>query len=344
MTDRQTGIIIVKEAGNSMTIKEVAELAEVSTAAVSRYFNGGSLSEDKRKRIKKVVEKNAYMPNVMAKTMRTGRSGQIGVIIPRIQSHSMSRVLSGLMEKLDERGYNIILCCTFGKREKEVQFINSMQQGRLEGIVLMGTSMTPMLRETIADCTIPIVVTGQNFKNVPCVYHDDETAMYDMAKRVLAKRKNVVFIGVDESDPATGKARKKGVLKAFREAGVELEDVPCIISDYSAECGYIAGQELLKKYPQADGVICASDHIAHGVLRALKDAGKKIPKDIGITGVGDSWADMITNPTLTTVELFYEECGNVAGTLLLRLIDEPDVTHAIDRIKLGYSILERGSI
>ena len=105
-----------------------------------------------------------------------------------------------------------------------------------------------------------------------------------------------------------------------------------------------AVKELLKKYPKADGVICASDHIAHGVARALKDAGKKIPKDIGITGVGDSWADLITNPALTTVELFYEECGNVAGTLLLRLIDEPDVTHAIDRIKLGYNIVERGSI
>ena len=327
-----------------MTIKEVAELAGVSTAAVSRYFNGGSLSEEKRKKIKKVVEKNSYMPNALAQTMRTGRSGQIGVIIPRIQSHSMSRVLSGLMGKLDERGYNIILGCTFGKREKEVRFINDMQRGGLDGIVLMGTHMTPMLKETIADCTVPLVVTGQNFKNVPCVYHDDETAMYDMAKRVLAKRKNVVFIGVDESDPATGKARKKGVQKAFREAGIEPEDMPYIISDFAAEGGYHAGQELLKKYPKADGVICATDHIAHGVARALKDAGKKIPKDIGITGVGDSWADLITNPALTTVELFYEECGNVAGTLLLRLIDEPDVTHAIDRIKLGYNIVERGSI
>lgn len=327
-----------------MTIKEVAELAEVSTAAVSRYFNGGSLSEEKRKRIKKVVEKNDYTPNAVAQTMRTGRSGQVGVIIPRIQSHSMSRVLTGLMEMLDERGKTIILGCTFGDRNEEVQFVESMQRGGMEGIILMGTSLTPRLRGAIADCRIPLVVTGQNFKNVPCVYHDDETALYDMAKRVLAKRKRVVYIGVDEADTAVGKARKKGAQKAFREAGLDPAAMPCILSDFDVEGGYIAGLELLKEYPDADGVICASDHIAHGVIRALKDAGRKLPKDVGVTGVGDSWADLISDPTLTTVALYYEECGRVAGKLLLDLIDDPETTRAVDRIKLGYEIVERGSI
>ena len=327
-----------------MTIKEVAELAGVSTAAVSRYFNGGSLSEDKRKRIKKVVEKTDYSPNAVAQTMRTGKSGKIGVIIPRIQSHSMSRVLTGLMEILEGRGYHIILGCTFGKKESEAQYVDAMQKGGMEGIVLMGTSLTPVLRSAISDCRIPLVVTGQNFKGIPCVYHDDENAMRDMASLVLAKRKQVAYVGVDENDTATGKARKKGVQKAFREAGLDPNAMPYILSDFDVEGGYIAGQELLKKYPKADGVICASDHIAHGVMRALKDAGKKVPRDVSVTGVGDSWADLITDPTLTTVSLYYEECGRVAGRLLLDLIDEPEITHAVDRIKLAYEIVERGSI
>ena len=327
-----------------MTIKEVAELAGVSTAAVSRYFNGGSLSEEKQKRIKKVVEKNAYTPNVVAKTMRTGRSGQIGVIIPRIQSHSMSRVLTGLMEMMDERGMNIILECTFGNREDEVGFIENMQKGGMEGIVLMGTALTPHLRGAIADCKVPLVVTGQNFKNVPCVYHDDENAMREITARMLGKRKHVVHVGVDENDMAVGKARKKGAQKAFREAGLDPAAMPYILSDFDVEGGYVAGLELLKKYPEVDGVICATDHIAHGVMRALKDAGKKIPRDVSVTGVGDSWADLISDPTLTTVALYYEECGRVAGKLLLDLIDESETSHAVDRIKLGYEIVERGSM
>lgn len=327
-----------------MTIKEVADLAGVSTAAVSRYFNGGSLSEEKRKKIKQIVETNSYTPNVLAQTMRTGRSGQIGVIIPRIQSHSMSRVLTGLVGRLDERGYNVILGCTFGKNEKEPHFIREMQRSMLDGIVLMGTVMTPVLKEAIADCRIPLVVTGQNFKKVPCVYHDDENALYDLARHMLKKRKNIVYVGVDESDLCMGKARKKGVQKALKEAGVEPADMQYILSDFAVEGGYAAGQELLRKYPEADGVICASDHIAHGVIRALKDAGKKIPKDVSVAGVGDSWADLITDPKLTTVEYFYEECGAVAGQLLLQMLDDPDTFHSIDRIKLGYRVVERGSI
>lgn len=327
-----------------MTIKEVAELAEVSTAAVSRYFNGGSLSEEKRQRIREVVEQNSYTPNTVAKTMRTGRSGQVGVIVPRLQSHSMSRVLTGLMEMLEERGMGIILGYTFGNKENEVQFIESMQKSGMEGIVLMGTALTPRLRGVIADCDIPIVVTGQNFRNVACVYHDDENAMRDMTGRVLAKRKHVVYVGVDEDDPAAGKARKKGAQKAFREAGIDPADMPYILSGFDVEGGYVAGRELLKKYPKVDGVVCASDHIAHGVMRALKDAGKKIPKDVSVTGVGDSWADLITDPTLTTVALYYEECGRVAGQLLLSMLDDPETSRAVDRIKLGYEIVERGSV
>jgi len=327
-----------------MTIKEVAELAGVSTAAVSRYFNGGSLSMEKSERIRAVVEKNSYTPNAVAQAMRTGRSGQIGVIVPKIQSHSVSLVLTGLMEHLEEQGYSTLLGCTFGRKEAEAEYIESMQKSGAEGIILMGTTMTALLRTAIADCRIPLVVAGQNYKNVPCVYHDDENAMRDMATLVLTKRKHVAYIGVNEADSATGKTRKKGVQKAFRKAGLDPDAMPHIISGFDVESGYLAGQELLKKYPKTDGVICASDHIAHGVMRALKDAGKAVPEDVSVTGVGDSWEDLITDPTLTTVGLYYEECGRAAAKLLQELIEEPEAADAANRIKLGYEIVERGSI
>ena len=97
-----------------MTIKEIAELAGVSTAAVSRYFNGGSLSNEKREQIRRVVEEYSYIPNALAQTMRTGRSGQIGVIVPYIHSYSMSKIMSGVAEGLKENNYSFILGCTDG--------------------------------------------------------------------------------------------------------------------------------------------------------------------------------------------------------------------------------------
>ena len=327
-----------------MTIKEVAEMAGVSTAAVSRYFNGGSLSEEKRKKIKKTIDKTQFSPNALAQTMRTGKSGNIGVIIPDIKSHSMSRVLTGLVSSLENDNYYAIIGCTYGEKEKEVQFIETMQRGSLDGIVLMGTVMTPHLKETINDCKIPVVITGQNFKGLTCVYHDDENAMHDMAELVLKKRKKVAFIGVNEADTATGKSRRKGVEKAFINNGLDFSKAPRETASFTAESGYEAGKRLVAAHPDIDGVICASDHIAHGVMRAFKEAGKKIPEDVSVTGVGDSWADMISEPQLTTVGLYYEDCGKVAGDLLLEMINDPDRSGRINQIKLGYTIIERGSI
>ena len=87
---------------SNMTIKEVARMAGVSPAAVSRYFNGGSLGKDKQLRIRNVVEKTGFRPNPLAQTMRTGRSGQIGVIVPKIQSDSVTRILKGISCAMEE--------------------------------------------------------------------------------------------------------------------------------------------------------------------------------------------------------------------------------------------------
>ena len=229
-----------------MTIKEVAEQAGVSTAAVSRYFNGGSLSDEKREKIRKVVEKNNYSPNALAQTMRTGKSGQIGVIVPYIHSDSMSQIMEGIAEGLKANDYSFILACTDGEKEKEVKFIESMQKGRMDGIILMGTVMTPHLKDVIANSVVPIVVTGQSFNGVSSVYHDDVHCMTDIAQLMLKKRKHIAYVGVDEEDVAVGQSRRKGVEKAFIEAGIDTDELIIGKSDYTMQGGYNETMRLLR--------------------------------------------------------------------------------------------------
>ena len=152
-----------------MTIKDIAKEAGVSSAAVSRYFNGGSLGKDKQEIIRKVVEKYGYTPNQTAHSMRTGKSGQIGVIVPKIHSDSLSQVMHGIAGELQVNDYTLILGITESDPEREVNYIKTMQLNRMEGIILMGTCMTPHLKNTIAQCDIPIVVMRQAFKGVSCI-------------------------------------------------------------------------------------------------------------------------------------------------------------------------------
>lgn len=327
-----------------MTIKEVAEQAGVSTAAVSRYFNCGSLSDDKRKKIREVVEKNNYTPNALAQTMRTGKSGQIGVIVPYIHSDSMSQIMEGIAEGLKENDYSFILACTDGEKEKEVMFIESMQKGGMDGIILMGTVMTPHLKDTISNSRIPIVVTGQSFNGVSSVYHDDVHCMKDITRIMLKKRKKIAYVGVDEEDAAVGRARRKGVEMAFIEAGIDTGNLIIGKSDFTMKGGYNETLRLLKEYPDFDGLICATDRIAHGAILALRESGKKVPKDVSVTGVGNSWADIVSQPQLTTVKLYFEECGRVAVRILMQTIKSEDNDFPVRNVKLGYQIVERGSI
>ena len=134
-------------------------------------------------------------------------------------------------------------------------------------------------------------------------------------------RKRIVYIGVTEEDRAAGLERRIGVQEALRAAGLDAEGLPCETADFNAQSGYEAMCRLLDRCPEPDGVICATDIIAHGAMKALKERGMKIPEDVSIAGVGDNWADMISVPTLTTARLHQRRCGAEAARILLSMIE-----------------------
>ena len=327
-----------------MTIKDIAKEAGVSAAAVSRYFNGGSLGKEKQNKIREIVGKYNYVPNQTAQSMRTGKSGQIGVIVPKIHSDSLSQIMHGIADELEKMDYTMILGCAEGKTEREVNYIETMQKNRMEGIILMGTVMTPYLKDAIDHCKIPLVVTGQSFDGVPCVYYDDFNAMKDIAALVFKKRKKVAYIGVMDEDVAVGKNRRLGVLKAAEEAGLNPDDIITVESGFNMEESLVVSRELVSSHPEIDGVICATDSIAHGAMLAVKESGKRVPEDVSITGVGNTLADIVSEPQLSTVQLYFEQCGRTAVGLIEDMISGNKKTSVISTIMLGYDIIERGSV
>ena len=337
-----------------MTIKEVARLAGVSPAAVSRYLNGGPLSKEKRDRVAQAIEETGYRPNLMAKTMRTGKMRQVGIIVPRISSESVNQMMDGIAEELLEKDYLTLLGYSDTSRDRELQYLDTMQSNRVAGIILMATTLSDIKRTSLENCNVPLVITGQNFDGMPCVYHDDFNGVRELTSLMIQKgAKNIVYIGVYENDKAAGLARREGCQEALRSAGFDADNMPIRIADFNAQSGHAAMLELLEEHPALDGVICATDIIAHGAMKALKESGRRIPEDVRIAGVGNNWADLVSTPTLTTVQLFQRRCGSEAARLLLILIEEgeEDVDKPADaadirneKIKLGYRIIERESV
>lgn len=156
-----------------MNISTIAQLAEVSTATVSRYLNNGYVSEEKRKRIQEVIERTGYRPSSSAQTLRTGRNNLIGVIVPKISSESVARMVDGITEVVNNAGYQVLLANTGNDTEKELEYLKTFRLNNVDGVIFIGTLMTKKHLALMKSYKKPIVLMGQQESEVSSVYFDD---------------------------------------------------------------------------------------------------------------------------------------------------------------------------
>ncbi|SER44766.1 LacI family DNA-binding transcriptional regulator [Lachnobacterium bovis] len=326
-----------------MNIREIAELAGVSRAAVSRYFNDGYLSDEKKEAIKRVVEETGYKPLLQAQTLRTKKTKMIGIIMPKLASSALGHVINGILSVLNDSGYKCILADTQNEVEKELEYLKSFDQNQVDGVIFIATIDTPKHHELIKKIGVPVVVVGQDFRGVCSIYHDDFNATKELTNLILSKgRKNIAYIGVTERDISAGKNRHDGFCQAIKENN--NAHMEYYIGDFSRKAGEEGAKALLEKNPDIDAFICATDTIALGVYKYIKDCKKIIPNDILVAGHGDSnFSDMVS-PELTTVRYFFEESGVKAAKQLLSLMRRKDNDKSkLLEIKMGYEIVERNS-
>ena len=327
-----------------MTMKELAKLAGVSPAAVSRYLNGGPLSEEKRRIIRAAVEKTGYQPDPAAQMLRTRSTDIVGLIVPRLDSESVSRLAAGASEYLDSAGYACQLGMAGNDPERELALLQLLQNRSAAGAILMGTVLTPELDRYLQSTPMPVVVAGQRYKGVPCVYHDDYGAALELTRLVLARgRRRLVYIGAIEQDAAAGQARRRGVQAGLREAGLDPE-LPREISSFELEGGRTAMERLLERCPELDAVLCATDRMAFGAMQALREAGKRLPEQVSVAGIGDSWAGAQIQPHLTTAHLYYRTCGETAARLLVERLNARNRGTPVQQVELSYTIIQRESV
>lgn len=304
-----------------MNIGDIAEMAGVSRAAVSRYLNGGYISAEKKERIRRIIEETGYTPSVMARTLRTKKTRLIGVVVPRIHSDAISSVVTGIGKGLGEASYEMLLGVTDNLPGKELEFLQIFSRDRVDGIILLGTVLTAEHRELLAHMEIPVVLVGQRLESCTSIYHEDREAARNLTAHILGRgRRNIGFIGVMAEDVAAGAERLAGYEEALKEAGEAVRPEFRITADFSQESGFSKMEELLGRAPSLDAVICATDNIAVGAMMHLKEAGKRIPEDLMLAGFGDNRVSRVTTPALTTVHYSYEESGELAASEILNML------------------------
>lgn len=325
-----------------MNINEIARLAGVSRATVSRYLNNGYVSEEKKKVIRQVIEETGYQPSSQAQMLRTKKTKLVGVILPKINSNTISREVAGISDILTKKGYQIILANTNNDIEEELKYLSLFKDNQVDGVIFIATILTQKHKKMLKEYKVPIVLLGQLLEGYPCIYQDDYKAAAKLTEQMAKSGKHFGYITVTDQDEAVGQRRRAGVEETLQKLEKELKPECVKCGDFTVESGHWMTAELFQENPNLDTVICATDTMAVGAMTWLKENGYRIPEDVQVAGLGDGYLGKIVEPKLTTVHFFYKTSGMEAASMLVDLM-ESEETKICKEIKMGCELVLRES-
>jgi LacI family transcriptional regulator len=298
------------------TIKEVARLAGVSHQTVSRYLKSRQgLRPATLERLDVAVEQLGYRPNLMARSMRTRRTGRLAVVIP-VTTYNQARLLSGALAAAHEAGHVVEVMSVEGSIAARTERVFELaQSGQVDGVL----SMTPMAATNASRLPngAAVVVSPEYDDAMRSIGElTDASPVPQLVERLAALGHRRFLHVAGSQDFASARARKAAYLQTIERLG--LESVGVVDGDWSGESGVEAIRQLAAdRLPTA--VIAANDVVASGVLRGARERGLEVPGDLSVTGWDDNELCRFFLPSLTTVRINLEGVGRNA---MLRLINE----------------------
>lgn len=315
-----------------MNISTIAELAGVSTATVSRYLNDGYVSEEKRQRIRDVIEQTGYMPSSSAQTLRTGRNRLIGVIVPKISSESVAQMVDGITEVVNQSDHQVLLANTGNSIERELDYLKLFRTNSVDGVILLGTLMSKKHLAIMSAYKKPIVLLGQQESGVSCVYYDDHGAAKQATECLIRNGcKRIAHLSVTLKDKAVGRARRSGYLDTLQKHHLPQDEELIIEANgFHTQDGISAMEKFLAQNIPFDGLFCAADVLAFGAIDCMRRSGILVPEQVKVSSVDNTQMSEIYTPHLTSVNLSHRLGGMEAGAILLEMLqnDTPIIRSA----------------
>lgn len=311
-----------------ITIQDIANLAGVAKSTVSRYLNNGYVSKEKASLIDKVIRETGYKANFFAKRLKTKESKLIGIVMPRLDSFSAGKLLTGFNLILERAGYQALILISELNTKKELANISQLIQQGVDGIIVDSINITNKHLNLLKQTNIPIIFTGQSHDQVTYIKVDDFAAGKIMGEYIASlHHQKIVFLGVSTKDKAVGQDRYEGFKYGFINKNPQGK-IFFIKTDFSFDMAYSKGNEVMQFNPSA--VICATDNIALGFLRFLHEHNFAVPQKISVAGFGGYPVGNISYPSLTSLAFDYKHLGAKTAKNLLDMLQNHPVKSEYD--------------
>ncbi len=309
----------VRTRAKPVTIVDVAKRAGVSVGTVSRVLNGANAPTDTRRRVDTAVRDLGYVPNHAARSLKRRATEQIALVIPDVANPIYVQMATSAQRTAAERGYQLSLISTHNGAADERDVMRGLHRRQLDGMILVSLRPGPALLQQIREAGDRLCLIGSFPDDLPVdAVRVDSGAGVELAVAHLVEQGRSRLAMVNGT-PGTVPAERRGA--GFRDAllsrGLPLPADRIVAGDFTMASGYRAMDELFGRTPALDGVFCANDAMAIGVLRRLRELGRDVPGDIAVVGMDDIDMAAMTAPTLTSVSLLTEERGRLAAELLL---------------------------
>lgn len=330
------------------TLKDIANVLNISTAAVSKALNDDArISIKTKKAVKQVAEELNYQPNHLASALRKGKSNLVGVIVPRTNSNFFSSVVENMEEVLNKAGYNIIITQSNESFEKECKNIDALLYTQVDGIIASMANETVDLSyyEKIKSKGIPLILfdRGENDLNVDYVGIDDYQSSHMIVDHLVGQGcKRIAHIGGFRRTRIFNN-RIRGYVDAIKKHKLPTEDELLIESGLTLDDGRLQIEKLLALKNRPDAVYVASDYAALGALQILKEKNIKVPQDMKLVGFGNEPFTSLVTPSITSVSQHSAQIGRLAAKTFLSYIEKEVVKQTLNKIILESQLIVRDS-
>jgi LacI family transcriptional regulator len=313
-----------------LTLEDIARLSEVSRSTVSRVINGEvNVKDETRKKVQQVINSYNFQPNLAARGLASGRTNVIGVVIPASVSLIFTDpyfplLLQGVSSVCNLHDFSVMLWLAEPEYERRM-IARILHNGLVDGVLVASIPMNDPIVESLIQSKMPFILVGRhpnadlNFLDVDNLQSGRKATMHLVR---LGYKRIATITG--RQDQVAGYDRHQGYLKALQDSDCPVRPELVAEGDFTESSGYNAMRRLLKYNP--DAVFIASDTMAYGAMRALREANLRIPEDVAIVGFDDIPLSSKTVPPLTTVRQPVTQMGSKAVEILINNIESGNKT------------------